>query len=195
MTILYLHGFASAGHGEKAQALRQRFGAEQVLSPDLPVDPQEVRSTVDTLLRSCARRPTVLVGTSLGGFYACWFAMRWQLPCVLVNPSTAPSRTIGARPGRYRNHATGAELEVRPEFAEAWAAMEADAGSRPDGALISLFLAQDDDVLPCELALQRFADAAFVRVTPDGGHRYTAHWDSVMDRIATVCDAGRRSVA
>ena len=74
-------------------------------------------------------------------------------------------------------------------------AMEDEIGAGPNGALTSLFLAQDDDVLACEVALQRFGHAAFQRVTPDGGHRYTAHWDSVMDRIATVCDAGRRSVA
>ena len=59
MTILYLHGFASAGNGEKAQALRRRFGADQVLSPDLPVDLLAVRGTVDALLRSLSPQSTL----------------------------------------------------------------------------------------------------------------------------------------
>ncbi|MBC5782630.1 hypothetical protein H8N03_06710 [Ramlibacter sp. USB13] len=185
-TIFYLHGFASAGNGPKAQALRSRFGPRSVLSPDLPIDPRAVRDEVDSLIRTARSSPLILVGTSLGGFYACYFSRRWSLPCVLVNPSMEPSRTVGKRIGTHRNYSTGADFEVTQEHAREWAAMEASLAEGLDARLVSLFLAQDDDVLPYTSALQRIPADAFRCVTPDGGHRYESHWGSVMDRIAAV---------
>jgi predicted esterase YcpF (UPF0227 family) len=186
MKIIYFHGFASTGNGAKADALRERFGSARVLSPDLPIDPREVCAMIDPIIRCATSDPAILVGTSLGGFYASYFSQRWRLPCVLVNPSTVPSATIGSRPGTYKNFATGVELEVRPEFAPIWASMEADIKANLDPALVSLFLAEDDDVLPLAEALRRLAGAAFKLVTPDGGHRYSDHWDKVVDRIAAL---------
>jgi predicted esterase YcpF (UPF0227 family) len=189
MKIIYLHGFASAGNGAKAQALGARFGAAAVVSPDLPIDPREVRQLVDGIIRANRDVPLLLVGTSLGGFYASYFSQRWNLPCVLVNPSVFPSQTVGRRVGVHKNFATGAAFEVRPEFAGIWAGMEAEIAAEQDGALVNLFLAEDDDVISHEVALQHFPRPAFRSVTRDGGHRYQAHWDRVMDRVQEIARA------
>lgn len=194
MRIIYLHGFASAGNGAKAQALGERFGREQVLSPDLPVDPREVATLLDRTLEPLAADGAVLVGTSLGGFYADYMSQRWKVPCVLVNPSTTPSQTLGRRTGWHTNLVTGVRFELLPEYARTWAKMEMELVDRRDGCLVNLFLAEDDAVLPYGTALQHIRNPAFSCVTPDGGHRYETHWDLVMDRIAVlVGDSASRS--
>jgi len=38
--VMFIHGFASCGVGNKSTVLRQWFGTDQVLSPDLPADPE-----------------------------------------------------------------------------------------------------------------------------------------------------------
>jgi hypothetical protein len=194
MRILYLHGFASAGNGAKAQALGERFGLERILSPDLPVDPQEVAALLDRTLEPLAADGAVLVGTSLGGFYADYMSQRWKAPCVLVNPSTTPSQTLGRRTGWHTNLVTGVRFELLPEYARTWAKMEMELADRRDGRLVNLFLAKDDDVLPYEYALHHIRNPAFRCVASDGGHRYESHWDLVMDRIAVlVGDSASRS--
>lgn len=186
MKIIYLHGFASTGNGTKARALGARFGDERVVAPDLPIDPRQVVALADALVRAEGGHSVLLVGTSLGGFYASYLSQRWQLPCVLVNPSMAPSQTVGRRLGPHRNLVTGAEFEVLPDFANTWARMETEVADRQDSTLVNLFLAQDDDVLPYAQTLQRIPAAVFQCVTPDGGHRYEMHWNKVMDRIAAI---------
>ena len=73
--IVYLHGFASSGVSDKVTALKERFGDDKVIAPDLPFDPDEVVSLVYDVVRNFMknRKPDeklVFVGTSLGAFYA-----------------------------------------------------------------------------------------------------------------------------
>jgi uncharacterized protein len=190
MTIFYLHGFASAGNGRKASALRQRFGPRNVLAPDLPVDPDEVRALLDRLVGECAQSDVILVGTSLGGFYAWYMSQRWDGACVLANPRTRPSKTLGRKPGVYRNHVTDAELVVSCAFGQVWGAMEQEAWAKQQGARISLFLAQDDDVLAYQHADTDIQECSRRVILPDGGHRFEKHWDLVMNEVARLKSDG-----
>jgi len=68
MKVLFIHGLASSGAYKTADHLRSLLAPCEVIAPDVPIDPDEAL----TLLRAiCLReRPDLIVGLSLGGFWA-----------------------------------------------------------------------------------------------------------------------------
>jgi len=48
--ILYIHGFGSCGSSHKAQLVADYFGREQVLTPDLPLEPSAAVAILDALI-------------------------------------------------------------------------------------------------------------------------------------------------
>jgi uncharacterized protein len=177
-TIVYLHGFASAGDSEKSRAIRARFPDCKVVAPDLPTIPD-----IPELLKQVAGDENLIfVGTSLGGFWANFFAQLTTSRAVIVNPSTQPSVSLaGAETVNYR---TGKLVTVTPDDLAQFISAEKMIRQFYTGSLIDLFLAQDDEVLPYEATLQALPDCKSVKITADGGHRYAQHWDQVLDKIA-----------
>ena len=86
--ILYIHGFASCGLGDKSRLLQQHFGQERVLAPDLPHAPHEAIAYLEKLLQQ--HDVHLLVGSSLGGYLATWLKRTHNIPAVLINPAIAP---------------------------------------------------------------------------------------------------------
>ena len=65
--ILFLHGFFATGSCRMAIALREAFeGGAIVLTPDLPLHPQETLKYIRTLIDK--EKPDLLVGNSCGAF-------------------------------------------------------------------------------------------------------------------------------
>ena len=98
MNLIYLHGFKSSALSIKGQLLKQYcdgFTAVQKRSiqtylPDLNVPPELALRQVSALIERLGRKNTVLVGSSLGGFYALQLASKHQIPAVLINPAMQP---------------------------------------------------------------------------------------------------------
>jgi len=191
MTIVYLHGFASSGSSPKVDALRERFGTDSVVAPDLPFDPILVRKLIlDLVLKYLKTRSEndklVFVGTSLGAFYANYFGHLYDCPIVLVNPSGKPSETLKAKLGPNVNYATGEEFMVSLAHLDELENMRKYVADNYSGSLVSLFLARDDEVIPFESMMESFPYSSKTVVTDDGGHRFTKHWNLVVDRVAEI---------
>lgn len=179
--FIYLHGFASSGKSNKSQALIDAFGASNVWAPDLPMNPREVVALVDDFIKNNPQDKIVFVGTSLGGFYARYFSSTWDAPCVLVNPSTRPSVTMKEKLGTNKNYSTGKEFQVTDDDLRDFSQMEETLKlNRPSGALIDLFLAEDDSVLEYKTALTDIPFTNSTTITKDGGHRFDTNFDQVI---------------
>lgn len=192
--IVYLHGFASSGTSAKVDKLRERFGDENVLAPDLPFDPSQVINLVNDIATKFiytrkVGEKLVFVGTSLGAFYANFFGHAYDCPVVIVNPSSNPSESLKARLGPNVNYMTGEEFMVSIAHMDQLALMRKHVADHYSGALISLFVARDDEVIPFESMLENFPFTSKLVVTEDGGHRFTKHWDLVVDRVDEILKA------
>lgn len=184
--IVYLHGFGSTGNSAKSQALKAAFGEENVIAPDLPINPEDVANAFREIVRANRGGDLVLVGTSLGGFYAQHFSSLYGFACVLVNPSTQPQVTMEKRIGANRNYSTGETFYVTEEMLHVWGQMQETTYIARKPEKVSLFLANDDDVLDPMLAMQNIPERAFTKVTADGGHRYDMHWDAVVEHVKAL---------
>lgn len=186
--IVYLHGFASTGTSSKVDLLRQRFSDDSVVAPDLPFDPVEVVELVESIFAKfiATRKPKeklIFVGTSLGAFYANYFGQIYDCPIVLVNPSTNPSESLKSRLGTNTNYVTGEEFLVSLAHLDKLSSMRRQVAEIYSGALVSLFVASDDEVIPYESMLAQYTYTKKTFVMDDGGHRFSKHWPLVVDYI------------
>ena len=68
MKIIYFHGYASSGASGTVELLRKALPDDEVLAPDIPVDPAEA---LPFLQQYCAEhQPDLIIVTSMGGMYA-----------------------------------------------------------------------------------------------------------------------------
>ncbi|MEE3416873.1 MAG: YqiA/YcfP family alpha/beta fold hydrolase, partial [Prevotella sp.] len=80
--IIYLHGFGSSGATQTADYLRNKLPEIEVISPDIPLQPEEA---IQMLNRLCYEvKPNVIVGTSMGAMYA---QQLHGYKKILVNPA------------------------------------------------------------------------------------------------------------
>lgn len=185
--IVYLHGFASSGNSEKAQALIARFGRENVWNPDLPIDPVAVVNLVKTELNNRNIKMVdklIFVGTSLGAFYATYFSLVFDAPCVIVNPSILPHKSLSH--GTHINHVTKDEFVVSLCDLHALEHMKEVCDQLYEGPLINLFVAKDDEVLDYNQMLDYYKHTNSTVITETGGHRFTEHWNKVVDKVAEL---------
>ena len=81
-TIVYLHGYGSSGLTGTAGYLRQKLPEYDVLTPDIPVDPQEA---LPFLRKYCKdHHADLVIGTSMGGMYA---MQQQDYKRICVNPA------------------------------------------------------------------------------------------------------------
>lgn len=185
MQVIYFHGFGSSGKSQKVDQLRAVIGKDNVFSPDLPFDPQQVEGLVAGIVKNTTAYPIVFVGTSLGGFYANYFANKYDCPCVLINPSTRPSNSMRERMATpQHSYATGEEIVITEQHLAKFKAMEEYLKDAQNGSLINLFLAEDDEVIPYEQTEEDIPYSALKTIKPQGGHRFSEHWGAVCDFIA-----------
>lgn len=186
-TIIYLHGFASTGTSVKSKSLKDSFSNLDVIAPDLPVDPDETIQIIDSIVSQVSSYPLIFVGTSLGGFWANYFAQKHDAIAILINPSTRPDKTMVERIGKpLSNYVTGQPINVTQSCVDAFAKYRKEAESLYNGNLVHVFLAKDDETIDYKLALDDLKYFKSITITPTGSHRYNDHWNRVINKISEL---------
>lgn len=186
--ILYFHGLGSVGYGDKSRMLVDAFGESNVIYPDLPLSPSRTIKIITDIIMG-RNEKIVFVGTSLGGFWANYFAHLTSQECVLVNPLLDPAQAFFSRIGStIINYVTGEATEMTSEIVEdfKWAKNVIKIPLNPK--LINLFLAKDDNVIPYEGTLKLLSDSKSITITELGGHRYAGdeYWGQVVSKIKEI---------
>lgn len=178
--VLFIHGFGSCGTGDKAMALSRHFGPDNLLAPDLPVDPEASCSALESIL---AREAVdLVVGSSLGGFYALWLNAGRSIPAVLVNPAVKPWITLGPHVGTHRHWCTGEPFELTRAHVDRLENM----ARAPDPARerYLVLLARNDEILDYREAADLLASFE-IHVEDNDTHRFKklALYLPLMDRF------------
>jgi len=92
--VIFIHGFGSNGCSLKARLLKEYFEKEGIpfISPSLPYIPKLAINTLEQLINSY--EDVHLIGSSLGGFFSLYLSSKFNLKCVLINPSIYPYNTL-----------------------------------------------------------------------------------------------------
>ena len=68
MKLIYFHGFGSSGASGTVETLRRCLPEDEIIAPDIPVDPIEALPYLKELCEK--EQPDIIFGTSMGGMYA-----------------------------------------------------------------------------------------------------------------------------
>lgn len=176
--LIYLHGFLSSPKSEKAKSLIDYAqnelidlidqGRLEVLVPELPHKPKQAIKYIEELIIDSAN--TVLIGSSLGGFYSIYFAEKFHCKTILVNPlATLQESLAGSFLGRHVNPYSGEDVEINMSDAEYLLSLERADIEHHEKYLV--LLEEGDEVLDYKLALEKFHRAS-KHVLPGGNHRF-----------------------
>ena len=196
MNLIYIHGLNSDANSTKGQLLEQycqRHHPEiTVLRPDLNKSPEKVREQLlalisglnDTGNKHNPQSSTVLIGSSLGGYFSTLISNETGCPALLLNPSTQPHITL-------QRFADTSQLNQKMDFsndtvlhttAGGWQMTVADVQWFADHQLSTLnhphkvaaLIKAGDELLDAELSAAFYQEqGASVVVQAGGDHRFS----------------------
>lgn len=187
--ILYIHGFASCGDSTKTRLMKRHFGEQAVLAPDVPVEPDAAMRFLRRLIET--EPVTLLVGSSLGGFYATELSAVYRLDAVLINPSVHPYQTLAPYVGINTFWCSGEPFVWKSAYLLQLARI-AESMCLPDTNLLVL-LQTGDEVLDYTVAERVYRDYEVI-VEQGGNHRFEnlADYLGKIDRFYQSSKAQRR---
>ncbi|MFS2160521.1 YqiA/YcfP family alpha/beta fold hydrolase [Pseudomonas sp. Pseusp122] len=170
-TLLYIHGLNSSGLSKKATqlaALMQARGlAEQLRVPELHHHPRQAIAQLEAAIDELGR--PLLVGSSLGGYYATHLAQRYGLKALLINPAVNPHQLFDGFLGPQENLYTGERWELTLDHVQALAELEVPAPQDPQRTQV--WLQTGDETLDYRRA-EAFYRACALRIQAGGDHSY-----------------------
>jgi len=173
--LLYIHGFASCGRGQKSTALADYFGQGSVDAPNLPPSPTDAVSLLERMVEE--KRYKLIVGSSLGGYYATWLAEKYGLKAVLITPSTVPFETLTPYVGVQERFCDGEPFIFEAAYLEALKTFQV----MPKRGRYLVLLQSEDEVLDYRKA-QKFYQDHRVIVEYGGNHRF----ENITDYLSMI---------
>ena len=170
---LYLHGFLSSPQSLKAkQALT--YCQQQGIEIDIPALTEGPAATIaalrERLEAGIARTGgAVLIGSSLGGYYATYLANHYGLRAALINPAVRPYLLLRDYLGEQRNYHTGAVHEVTEEQMQELLDIEVETLATPEN--FRVMLQTGDETLDYTEAATKYAESS-LHIHQGGDHSY-----------------------
>lgn len=187
MRVIYLHGFNSSGNAHKSQLLSRailnefKFSVEY-LSPDLFFDPSKTINLINSL--RAEGNELVFIGSSLGGFYAQYFASQYpSAKIILINPVISLDGLLVDYYGKHQNPYTGEIVEISDSFVRELKKYIVTEVHNPERFL--LLLQTDDDVLDYRQALNKFPYSPKI-IRTGGGHIFSDFESVIPDTLSFI---------
>lgn len=183
-TILYIHGFNSSPASAKA---RQLFGAMTGLGlatrlqvPELHHHPRQALAQLEAAIAELGR--PLLVGSSLGGYYATFLAERYGLKALLLNPAVAPHRLLaGDYLGPQTNPYSGERWLLTEDHGRALAELEVPPPRDPDR--YQVWLQRGDQTLDYRRA-EAYYRGCTLQIQAGGDHRFQGFAERIPELLA-----------
>ncbi len=182
-TLIYIHGFNSSPASHKARELVAacaRFGlTAQLRVPALHHDPRQAIAQLEAEIAGAGR--PVLVGSSLGGYYATHLAERHGLRALLINPAVRVQRYFQRYLGPQQNFYSGERWELTAAHVAALAALEVPPPQSPERFVV--WLQTGDETLDYRDAADYYRHCT-VQIEAGGDHGYQGFAARIPELLA-----------
>lgn len=167
--IIYIHGFASSGFGQKATLFREYFKdkKEKFMAPSLSYIPELAIATLEEIIQTSDEKIS-LIGSSLGGYYATYLSQKYDLKAVLINPSIHPYETLKKTLGYMKSFYDASSFEWRESHLLMLKKYEM---THVDQANFMLLLQTGDETLDYREAAKKFPNAELI-IEEGGSHSF-----------------------
>ena len=203
MNIIYIHGLDSDANSTKGLLLEdycdKHYPEIKVYRPDLNSAPKQVfEQLVKSVIELNKEDKTVLVGSSLGGYFSTLVSNYTGCPALLLNPSTQPHVTLQ----RFANelllnsvenkilenhilHTTAGGWNITPTDLQWFANHQLVSIDYPHK--IAVLLKEGDELLNAKLSKDFYqSHGATVTVQTGGDHRFTDFSEQLPMVISTL---------
>ncbi|MGP5437769.1 YqiA/YcfP family alpha/beta fold hydrolase [Psychrobacter alimentarius] len=206
MNLIYIHGLDSDANSTKGRLLeeycQQYYPDITVLRPDLNQSPDQVFEHILSLIKDAtnknqsvegapfASNNTVLIGSSLGGYFSTLISNHTGCPALLLNPSTQPHITLqrfaneaipsnsdasGSKDTSFDDyvlHSTTGGWDITNADLQWFANHPLSTVNHPDK--VAVLIKEGDELLTPELAKDFYQEqGAAVTVQAGGDHRFS----------------------
>lgn len=187
--LLYLHGFRSSPQSYKARLVAAHVAAHHpditFWCPQLPPSPHAAMALV---AEGIAGWPTgeamVVIGSSLGGYYASWVALHKRCASMLLNPAVDPARDLARYIGEQTAwHAPEERFFFRAEYIDELRQLDVR-GTQPAGPEL-LIAAQGDELLDWREMVARYPRARQIVLL--GGDHALSDFERLLPEAMAFC--------
>ena len=198
MNLIYIHGLDSDANSTKGLLLEKYCQHHHpditVLRPDLNKSPAQVREQLLSLIEGLNNSKdeqtgsfnTLLIGSSLGGYFSTLISNQIGCPVLLLNPSTQPHITLqrfsDSSISTQDNNDESSDNKVLHTTAGGWHITPSDLQWFADHQIsqvnypnkVAVLLKQGDELLSSELSQAFYqGQGASVTVQAGGDHRFS----------------------
>lgn len=158
MQLLYLHGFNSSPDSHKARLIAKWLEAEhpevQFLCPQMSPYPHRALEDIMVACGAIEWPSTLVMGSSMGGFYATWLVERFACKGVLINPAVRPWLGREYLLGQQTNYHSGETYLIERHHLEDFADYAVERLSHPENLWV--LLQTGDEVLDYRQAVDLY---------------------------------------
>ena len=162
--LVYLHGFRSSPRSSKAVMTGE--GIKAISSPENPIEwycpqllasPKESMAMVEDHIKRTGADRIVVVGSSLGGFYANYLAEKYGCKAIVLNPAVRAARELAPHVGMMTAYDSDEPFDFRPEYIDELKTLQIDQITTPDRYF--LIAAKGDELLDWREMVEFYAGA------------------------------------
>ena len=183
-TIIYFHGFKSSSDSGKAQEFKNfienHTSQTNIMIPDLYDDFKKANEQIKNLINE--NEPNIFfMGSSLGGYYALYFAQLYKTKSVLINPAIPPLNDFEIHLGKNENYATGNKFTISKNDISYVRSLHHKKILEPKNNLI--LLESGDEILNYVESSSYFR-GSYIDIFYGGNHSYT----SIKEKFTKIKD-------
>ena len=150
--LVYLHGFRSSPRSSKAvmtgEAVKALATADNPIEwycPQLLASPKQSMEMVIQHIDQTKADQIIVIGSSLGGFYANYLAEKYGCKAVALNPAVRAARELAPHVGMMTAYDSDEPFDFRPEYIDELKALQVERISIPSRYF--LIAAKGDELL------------------------------------------------
>ena len=183
-TILYFHGFASSSDSNKAKIISSYISKispnTKLIIPDLDNNFKRAINQIELLIKN-SNASISFVGSSLGGYFAAYFADIYNAKAILVNPAIPPLRGFDDYLGENKNYSTGEKFNIKKEDIKFLRGLSKKEYINKENTLI--LMESGDEVLPYKETSEYFK-GCYIDIVFGGSHSY----ESMQIKLKKISD-------
>lgn len=190
--LVYLHGFRSSPRSSKAMMTGE--GVKAISSPANPIEwycpqllasPKESMAMVEEHIKQTGTDQIVVVGSSLGGFYANYLAEKYGCKAVVLNPAVRAARELAPHVGMMTAYDNDEPFDFRPEYIDELKSLQVEKITNPSRYF--LIAAKGDELLDWQEMVAFYPEAKHLVLdgSDHGIADYAEHLPQVLKFIST----------
>ena len=180
--IFYFHGFASSADSIKAKVfdnfIKEKFPTICLHIPNIDNSIEKSFTQLENLVEENAG-DRLFIGSSLGGFYASYFAEKFNSKAVLINPASNPYLGMEMYLGENTNYSTNEKFYLTKKDLKVLRLNNVSKIKFPSNYLV--LIETGDDVIPFKYTLDFYKGCNFCIIN-EGSHSF----DSFIEKLEIV---------